>query len=219
MTTSSSTDTILDRSRAREVTGVFHSRRALDDAAQDLLLSGFDRSDIDLSASPDEVQRRLNYAVIHPADLADMPTTPRQPFFGDNDLLTAEAVASGVLGCVAAVGSALFLIIKGYDALAVAMWSILIGILTGAAVLVPIYRLLRRERASGLEPVAEWDGLLIWVRVRSPEKEAQAQEILVRHGGQAVHVHEIDLEKRPEDLPLHSLRPDPWLSDERLGRP
>jgi hypothetical protein len=27
------------------------------------------------------------------------------------------------------------------------------------------------------------------------------------------------LAKRPEDLPLHSLRPDPWLGDERLGQP
>ena len=219
MAVSRSTDTILDHRRTREVTGVFHSRRTLDDAAQDLLLSGFDRSDIDLSPSPDEVQRRMNYAVVPPADLADMATTPRQPCFGDDDLASAEAVASGVLGCIAAVGCALFLMIKGYETMAVAMWSILIGIFTGAIVIVPIHRLLRRERAKGLEPAAEWDGLLIWVRVRAPEKEAQAQEILMRHGGQAVHVHEIDLEKRPEDLPLHSLRPDPWLGDERLGRP
>jgi hypothetical protein len=41
----------------------------------------------------------------------------------------------------------------------------------------------------------------------------------VRHGAEAVHVHEIDLAKRPEDLPLQSLRPDPWLGDERLGQP
>jgi hypothetical protein len=41
----------------------------------------------------------------------------------------------------------------------------------------------------------------------------------MRHGGEAVHVHEIGLAKRPEDLPLHSLRPDPWLGNERLGRP
>lgn len=216
---SRSTDTILDCTLTREVTGVFYSRRALHDAAQDLLLSGFDRSDIDVSASPDEVQRRLNYAVIPPADLADVPTAPRQPLFGDDDLLGAEAVASSVLGCIAAVGSALFLMLKGYDALAVAMWSILIGIVTGAVVIVPMYRLLRREQVRGLEPVAEWNGLFIWVRVRTPEREAQAQETLMRHGGQAVHVHEIDLEKRPEDLPLHSLRPDRWLGDERLGQP
>lgn len=77
--------------------------------------------------------------------------------------------------------------LKGYEPLAVAMWSILIGIVTGAVTIVPIYRLLRREQVRGLEPVAEWDGLLIWVRVRAPEKEAQAQEILMRHGAQAVH--------------------------------
>ncbi len=219
MTTATSTDTILDHDRAREVTGVFHSRRTLDDAVQDLLLSGFDRSDIDVSASPDELQRRLNYVAIPPSDLADLPTTPRQPFFGDEDLLGVEAVASGVLGCITAVGVAAFLVLKGYDALAVAMWSILIGTVTGVMMIWPIYRLLRREKVRGLEPIAEWFGLLIWVRVRDPEKEALAQEILVRHGGHAVHVHEIDLIKTPEDLPLHSLRPDPWLSDERLGRP
>jgi hypothetical protein len=78
---------------------------------------------------------------------------------------------------------------------------------------------LRRERTLGLENLSEAHGLLIWVRVRSPEKEAEAQEILMRHGGKAVHVHEIELTKRPDDLPLHSLRPDPWLGDERLGPP
>ena len=82
-----------------------------------------------------------------------------------------------------------------------------------------IRRRLYRERTLGLEKQSEWQGLLIWVRVRSPEKEAEAQEILTRHGGQAVHVHEIELATRPEDLPLHSLRVDPWLGDERLGRP
>jgi hypothetical protein len=89
----------------------------------------------------------------------------------------------------------------------------------GGAALLLVRRRLRRERALGLEKLSEAQGLLIWVRVRFPEKEAEAQEILMRHGGEAVHVHEIELAKRPEDLPLHSLRVDPWLGDERLGRP
>jgi hypothetical protein len=62
-------------------------------------------------------------------------------------------------------------------------------------------------------------GLILWVRARSPEQETLAQEILLAHGAQAVRVHEIDLEKRPEDLPLGSVRPDPWLGSEPLGRP
>jgi hypothetical protein len=40
--------------RTREVTGVFHSRKALIDAAEELLVAGIDRADIDVSASVDE---------------------------------------------------------------------------------------------------------------------------------------------------------------------
>lgn len=69
----------------------------------------------------------------------------------------------------------------------------------------------RKALPKGLEACSEWNGLLM-------EKEVTAQEILTRQGGEAVHVHEIELEKRAEDIPLHSLRPDLWLGDERLGR-
>src|SRR5258707_12833484 len=45
-------DTVLGRTRVREVTGVFHSRAALDVAAGELLLMGFDRADVDVVAGP-----------------------------------------------------------------------------------------------------------------------------------------------------------------------
>jgi hypothetical protein len=57
-----SPDDVLDRMRTREMTGVFHARKALVDAAEELLVAGFDRADIDISAPADELQRRLNYA-------------------------------------------------------------------------------------------------------------------------------------------------------------
>jgi hypothetical protein len=210
---------ILDVTRTREVTAVLHSRKALEDAVEDLLLAGVDRSDIDVSASPVELQKRVNYSSLSLPDLADMPTAARRPFFGADDLLGAEAVATSLVGCAAAVATALYLVIKGATPFFVALWSILIGVLVGGLAIVPVYRLMRRDQVRGLEAIEEWEGTLIWVRVHSPEKESQSQEILVRHGGQAVHVHEIELAKRPEDLPLHSLRPDPWLGDERLDRP
>src|SRR6476620_7386370 len=46
-----------------------HSRKALAAAVQDLLLAGIDRADTDISASLDELQRRLNYLPIPAADL------------------------------------------------------------------------------------------------------------------------------------------------------
>jgi xanthosine utilization system XapX-like protein len=214
-----SSDEILDRTRTREVTGVFHSRKALDAAVQDLLVSGIDRADIDVSASLDQLQRRVNYLSIPPADLADMPTAARQPFFGSDDLLATEAVISSVIGCAVAVAMSFYLVTRDMAAPPAILLSVLCGIAVGAAAIRPVRRLLRRERARGLERLSEAHGLLIWVRVRSPETEAKSREILMRHGAKAVHIHEIELAKTPDDLPLHSLRPDPWLGDERLGQP
>ena len=214
-----SSDDILDRMRMREVTGVFHSRKALLAAAQELLTAGNDRADIDVSASLDELQRRLNYASIPPADLADIPTAARQPFVGEDDTMTTEVVVGSAAGCIAALAMAFYLVARDLSPVSVGVLSVLFGLILGAAAVFWARRRLQRERVLGLENLSEAQGLLIWVRVRSPEKEAQAQEILMRHGGKAVHVHEIELTKRTEDLPLHSLRPDPWLGDERLGQP
>ena len=214
-----SSEDILDRMRTREVTGVFHSRKALVDAAEDLLVAGIDRADIDVSASVDELDRRLNYQAIPAADLTDMTITPRQSFVGTDDVLSAEAVAGSIAGCVAAVAVAAILVARGTEPLYVGIFSILSGLIMGGIAVTRVRRRLYRERTLGLEKQSEWQGLLIWVRVRSPEKEAEAEEVLIRHGGQAVHVHEIELVTRSEDRPLHSLRVDPWLGDERLGGP
>jgi hypothetical protein len=214
-----SSEDILDRMRTREVTGVFHSRKALIDAAEELLVAGIDRADIDVSASVDELDRRLNYWSIPAADLADMPNTPRRSFMGIDDVQSAEAVAGSIAGCIAAIAVAAILVARGAEPLYIGIFSILTGLIIGALAVTRIRRRLYRERTLGLERQSEWQGLLIWVRVRSPEKEAEAQEILARHGAEALHVHEIELAKTPEDLPLHSLRVDSWLGDEPLGRP
>jgi hypothetical protein len=212
-------DDILEQVSSREVTGVFRSRKALIDAADDLLVAGFDRADIDVSAPFDELQRRLNYQSIPPADLADIPTAARQPLIDHGDVLTTDAVVGSLAGCIGAVAVAYFLIIRGMATLPVGIVSALTGLVVGGFAVLVVRRRLQRERVQGLEKLAEAHGLLIWVRVQSPEKEAEAQEILARHGAEAVHVHEIELAKTPEDLPLHSLRVDPWLGDEPLGRP
>jgi hypothetical protein len=212
-------DDILEQVSSREVTGVFRSRKTLIDAADDLLVAGFDRADIDVSGPFDELQRRSNYQSIPPADLADIPTAARQPLIDQADVLTTDAVVGSLAGCIGAVAMAYFLIIRGMAPLSVGIGSVLTGLVVGGVAVLVVRRRLQRERVQGLEKLAEAHGLLIWVRVQSPEKEAEAQEILARHGAEAVHVHEIELAKTPEDLPLHSLRVDPWLGDEPLGRP
>jgi hypothetical protein len=214
-----SSEDILDRMRTREVTGVFHSRKALIDAAEELLVAGVDRADIDVSASVDELDRRLNYQSIPPADLADLPITPRRSFMGIDDVLSVETVVGSIVGCIAAIAVAAILVARDTAPFYVGILSILSGLVVGVIAVARVRRRLNRERTLGLEKLSEWQGLLIWVRVRSPEKEAEAQEILMRHGGEAVHIHETELTRESDDLPLHSLRPDPWLDNARLGQP
>jgi hypothetical protein len=116
-----SSNDILGQTRMREVTCAFHSKRALDAAAQDLLLTGFDRSNIDVSASPEELQRRVKYASNFVADIADMPNTSRRSFVGDNDLHFASAVVSSLLGSAVAVGTVLYLVMNNKPATSVAL--------------------------------------------------------------------------------------------------
>src|SRR3979490_3036586 len=104
-----SSDDILDRMRTREVTGVFHSRKALIDAAEELLIAGVDRADIDVSASLDELDRRLNYQLIPPADLTDLPVPAPQPFAGEDDVLGAVIVAGNDAGCIGAIAQAVYI--------------------------------------------------------------------------------------------------------------
>ena len=136
--------------------------------------------------SLDELQRRLNYKSIPAADIADNPAAARQPFVGEDDVLNTAATVGSLAGCVGAIALAFYLVSRGTAPLAVGLFSVLSGLVIGGAALLLVRRRLRRERALGLEKLSEAQGLLIWVRVRSPEKEAEAQEILTRHGGEAV---------------------------------
>jgi hypothetical protein len=94
-----------------------------------------------------------------------------------------------------------------------------VGAVGGTIGLVLMARLLRRDRNAVLDPEMPSHGLILWVRVRSAESAKKAQEILSAYGAEAVRPHEIEIEKRPDDLPLGSIRPDPWLGPERLGEP
>jgi membrane protein DedA with SNARE-associated domain len=124
-----------------------------------------------------------------------MPTTARQPFVDEDDSLTTEVIAGSAAGSVAALAMAFYLVNQRMGSVGVVILSLLCGAIVGGIVLTRVRRRLQRERTMGLDKLSETNGLLIWVRARSPEKEAQAREILVRHGGQAVHVHEIELPK------------------------
>lgn len=214
-------DMVLDRARVREVAGVFHSLEAIEAAGDALLLAGFDHSDVDVIAPPDEVRRKLGAAAayIPTEDLADMPGVPRQSFLADDDIANIRIVAASTFGSISAVFTALIFFLRGSSSTQIGVMAVLIGLIAAGGALLAVPHLLGSRKFSGIERLLAARGIIMWIRVHSDEQESQAREILLAHGASAVRVHEIDIAKTPEDLPLGSIRPDPWLGSERLGQP
>ena len=184
------------------------------------MLSGFDRADVDVVASLDQIRERIGPFYVAPEELADVPRTPRRPLIDREDIGVFKVVVAGTLGAIGAGATLFFMMMQsgpGNGEIAVA--ATLVGIVTASAGFLLVRRIFGGDEAEGLDALAAKRGLILWARARSPEQEALAQEILLAHGARAVRVHEIDLEKRPEDLPLGSIRPDPWLGSEPLGHP
>jgi hypothetical protein len=207
-----SSDPAVDTINAREVAGVFHTSAALEAAADDLLLAAFDRADIDLMASPETVRDKLGGVYVADDELPDIPDVPRRAYIARDDATGAVAVVAGMLASVA-VTAAAFAIVASGGALAIALATA-----AGGGTVALLARHLGEERARELDAHI-WDGgLILWVRVRSPEREALAQQILSTHGAEAVRVHEIEIDKRLDEIPLSKVRVDPLLAEgERLG--
>jgi hypothetical protein len=212
-------DTVLERARIREVTGIFHSRLALDVAAGELLLMGFDRADVDVVAGIDEIYKKLGVPYVAHEELADVPHAPRRHLIAGEDVTVFRVVLASTLGAIAAGATIFVMSFSDASNAEIGVAAALVGVVAAGAGFLLATRIFGRDEARGLDSLLARRGLILWVRVRSPEQEALAQEILLAHRAEAVRVHEIELEKRPEDLPLGTVRPDPWLGSEPLARP
>jgi hypothetical protein len=212
-----SSDGAIDRVRVREVAGVFCERGQLDTAVDALLLAGFDRADVDLMAGADTVSERLGSVYVPAEELVDIPGVPRRAFIGRDDVNSAVTGVAALLAYVGAIAAAFGIVASG-GAVASALVAGAAGAATTGGIGVMLAHLLGRKAAGELETQLAAGGLVLWVRVHSPEREQKAQSILHEHGAAAVRVHEIEIDKRLEDLPLGSIKVDPWLG-EPLAKP
>src|SRR5436190_1427722 len=108
-----SDDAVIERVKVREVAGVFHSREALDNAVADLLLAGIDRADIDLMASADAVQQKLDSVYVATEELPDIARVPRRAFVAREDLPLITGTVTGMLTFIGATAAALAIVASG----------------------------------------------------------------------------------------------------------
>jgi hypothetical protein len=199
------------------VAGVFHSYEALEGAVEALLISGFDRADIDRMASIDKVRDRIGNVFVASEELADIPLAPRQPVVLSSDAATTYALVASVTAGAAGLATALAAVVSNLPLVTGVVAAVAAAVVAGSIAVVAARRIIDREKVSGLDWHMTDRGIVLWVRVRSPEGQDKALRILHDHGAVAARVHEIEIDKTVEDLPLSKLRPDPWLGSERLG--
>ena len=157
----------------REAVGVFHDRNALQNAVEDLLNAGFDRSEISLLAGEQAVEQKLGHAYQKVQELEDDAVVPRAAFVGNHSMSLGRIGMIGGLayigatvaaGAVVASGGALVLTI-----VAAALAGGGGGLLGGWAA-----RLLGRDRAETLRRQLDHGGLLLWVGLRDEAHERRA---------------------------------------------
>ena len=203
--------------KVREVAGILRSRDTLDAAVGDLLSSGFDRADLDVVVGT-EARRRLGGAEVPAEEIPEVPGVPRQPVIAREDLVLVFSLVLAVVVFAAAAAAAWLVVASGGD-LVWAGVAAVVSAVAATALGAQLARIFTRKQIRELEAQLIEREIVLLVRVRSPEEEAKAAHILQAHGAQAVRAHEIAIDKRLEDLPLHSLRPDPWLGEEPLAYP
>jgi hypothetical protein len=151
-------------------------------------------------------------------ELPEVPAIPRQPFLAREDFVLVSSLVLAVL-VFAGAAAAAWLVVGSGGAPRWAVVAAIVGAIAAAVIGAQISRAFTRKHVRELKTQLIASELVLLVRVRSPEDEMKAQQILIGHAAQAVRPHEIAIDKRLQDLPLHSLRPDPWLGNEPLGHP
>jgi hypothetical protein len=208
---------VLEWTTVREVTGALPSHAMADATVDDLLLSGFDRADIDILAVGEPLRKQIGDDPGAALEIANVPDPPGQPFTAPEDVAGIYATLIGVVGGLCALMGALGAIAAGWRTVPTFIAALVAGAI-GCATAAMIAWWLGWRWPEPSSP-AEGDPTVLWVHVSTPESEQKALRILESHGATGVRVHEVKLEKRVEHLPLGRLRPDPLLGNERLAQP
>jgi len=200
---------------AREAVGVFHDLKAFQDALDELTSSGFDRADMSLLASECTVKEKLGHAYHKVTELANDATVPCAAYADDHSIAEARTGAIGGLAYIGAMVAAGAVVASGGTLAAVIAAAAAAG--GGGGLLGAVAAgFIGRDKAESLQAQLDKGGLLLWVRTADPDKEQRALEILRKHGGQDVHVHELPVSDDPDANPLSGITIDPFLPGARI---
>ncbi len=172
-----------------EAVGVFDNAGSLQEAIDEILSSGFNRAEISLLASEHAVEEKLGHAYEKVEQLEDDLSVPRAAYISTESRGEAEGGLIGGLvyvGAMAAVGA----VVATGGALATAIGAAAVAGGTGGLIGSVLAQWISDHHAKYLQEQIDHGGLLLWVRTRDLEHEKRAVDVLKKHSGHDVHVHE-----------------------------
>jgi len=167
-----------------EIVALFNSVSGLESAIGALTNAGWDRSEMSLLGSKERLAPFRSTR-----DIADDPNVERAPVTSQTDKRSAGTLAGGLGGVVAAFLATGATIMSGGTALAAVIGGA-VAAGGGAAGGDIIGRVLSRQMNKSLEEQIARGGIVLWVLLRSRDRESEARAILERHGAQDVHLNE-----------------------------
>jgi hypothetical protein len=199
----------------REAVGVFHDLEAFTDAVDELTSTGFDRAALSLLASQETVERKLGRAYRRVSEVEGDASVPRAAYADDHSLAEARTGAIGGLAYIGAVAAAGVVVASGGGLAAAIAGAAIAG--GGGGLLGSIAaRFIGQAHAENLQAQLDKGGLLLWVRTADADEERRALQILRKHGGQDVHVHELPASHDPDANPLSGITIDPFLPGAKI---
>ncbi len=177
-----------DRAAGRETVAVFHRADDMEQAVAELLQAGFHRNDISLLAGAETVERKLGHAFRRVEELEDDAAAPRTAYVSDRTIQRLGTVIFDGLAYLGAATAAGAMVASG-GAIAGAVIAAIMAGGAGGLVGSVLADILDHRHAEHLQEQLDRGGLLIWVRTPESSREARAQQILLKHGGDHVHAH------------------------------
>ena len=172
----------------REAVGLFHDEKTLQDAADELLINGFNHADLSLLAGHRSVETRLGGMYERVADVEDKPDVAFQAFVDSDSRTEGKGVLVGGLFYIGAVAAAGAIVASG-GTVAALILGVAAGGGAGGLVGAALAGFLEKHHAHALQEHLDKGGLLLWVHTPDEAHETRALEILRRAGAEDAHVH------------------------------
>jgi hypothetical protein len=208
------TETAEESERVKEAVGVFGDAAALEAAVDALEVTGFDRAAISVLATDARAAEQVRRFYHSVREIEDSGRAPRAAFVSRDSRTEAEAAVVGLPIYIGGFAGAVAVAASG-GALALAIGAAIAGATAGAGLGAILAATIAHRHSAHVQEQLFGGGLVLWVSVPNADAEKRALAILNKMDAGDVHVHEIEREWSPSDMPLFLAQPDPFLEQDR----